>query len=156
MKPSSKICLLGVVVVGALWPAGEASAAGRSFGMPSAVHFRPAVRPVARQGHITAVPGARGRFSRGGAFASALPVYWDGTFPAYEPGYGPGADYASAAAAGQVLPSPVFYPFYPPPAEGAAAVCGPVRGPLVIEVAPSKPSRKLPRVVYGTPSWCRG
>ncbi len=153
MKPSSKICLLGIAIAAALWPAaGEAGAAGRSFGIQAAAHFRPMARSVASRGHIDAVAGAHARLRRGGAFASALPSYWDGTFPTYATS----ADQGPVAAEGQVPPSPVFYSFYPPPAEGASAVCAVPRGPLVIEVAPSKPSRKLPRVVYGTPSWCRG
>ena len=156
MKPSSKICLLGIMALASFWPAaGEAGAAGRSFSMPTTMHFRPMARSIVRSGHVGAVAGLHARSLRGGAFAygSGLPVYWDGTLPAYAPGYGSGADYASAAAEGQVPPSPIFYSFYPPPGAGPLAACA---APLVIKIAPSKPSHKLPRVVYGTPSLCQG
>jgi hypothetical protein len=163
MKPSSKIGLIGALAFAACWLTVDGTAAaGRSSGMSAFVgHFRVAAPKVVH----TIGAGVRPlnvpvqRRVPGAVFATPLPSYLAGTFPGYAT---PGADYASAPSeVSRIPPSPIYYPVYPPyppppSLAGPAAACAPLPGPTVIEVAPSKPARNLPRVVYGTSSLCRG
>ncbi|MGP0061606.1 MAG: hypothetical protein ACLPID_20240 [Beijerinckiaceae bacterium] len=149
MKPSSKIGPLALMTLAALWPtAGAAGPSAHAFGAPRARHvFVPAMH--AMHPGRTAI-GLEGRFSRRFEHASfaydyayAWPGFWPGTLPGY---------YAHANA--EVGPPPAFAPpFYPLPGATPFATC---RKPLVIKIAREKPRHDLPRVIYGTPSFCPG
>jgi hypothetical protein len=146
MKPSSKIWLVGLVAIVALWPAvGEAGSPGRVFGVRPFFHPRPVAPPLVRSPNGVLVE--RGfnarllhrRLPTGAFGGTSLPYGWEWTAPAY--GSGP------FEGDGQFpLPVPAFYG---PPQ--AIPLCN---EPRIIDLAPMKRDANLPRVVYGTPPLC--
>ncbi len=144
MKPSSKIGHLALVALAALWPtAGAAGPSVRPFGAPP--HVRQVLAPAMHAMHPgRPAIGLEGRFSRrrfgpaAFAYEYAWPGYWSGTLPGYYP--------PANAEEGPPL-------FYPLPGAARFAACS---KPLVIRISPEKPRRDLPRVIYGTPSFCPG
>jgi hypothetical protein len=158
MKPSSKISLIGALAFAAFWPMADAGAAGRAFGVPAMGHSRLTVPKGVHiiGGGVRPFDASVQRRVPGVVFSTFLPTYLDGTSPT------PGIDYGPIAAPAAIGEAPPFFgypgylPPYPPVARYPAAACAPLPGPEVIEVAPSKPARNLPRVVYGTSSLCGG
>jgi hypothetical protein len=138
-----------------LWPAsGAAGASARSFGVPP--RARQVLVPAAHAMHPGRAAGtAESRLSRRrfgpAAFAYDYAYTWPGYWSGYWSGTLPG--YYAPANAEEGPPPPFAPPFYPLPGATPFAAC---RKPLVIKIAREKPRHDLPRVIYGTPSFCPG
>jgi hypothetical protein len=155
MKPSSKICLKGLVAAAALWISiGGAASAGHFVGARGGFHPRPGMAHAAHAPHVGSVEsGLDGRRHRrlsqaGFGYGWPYDFDWSGSGPGPYDGPNPG----DGDVRGPLI-VPAFYipPGYLPPGTGPYAACS---APRIIHVGTQKPVPHLPRVVYGTPSAC--